>query len=173
MPSVAHNARKSLWDRWWVRFPAYMIGTPLIVTAANLTVIIAIVFLSSGRFADLSGVHSWRSMLVVIGIEMVPLLVPLIAVELGNRRRGQAVPPALCALFVAIFAAAGLGMVWGVAQVMVRMERYLPGSDWEVGVVLIGGCAVAAGALSTALVSPLIRRWTARHASARDLAEHF
>jgi len=164
--------RKGLWDRFWVRLPAYLICAPLILMVVSLASGCVIFAVSGSEIAQVFA--NMPFVAVLAAAQLVPLIVPLILVELGNRRRGWAVPAGLCALFVAVFSAALAGTIYGGAMILDR----IPGAETAdnglaVTVVFIVGCCVIAGVISWALTAPLIRRWAIRNASAGDMAEHF
>ena len=171
MPDTRKPARR-LWDRFWVRLPASLIGAPLVIFAVDVVAAIAILVAiddePSQIFYNIPIIAIWAV------AQIVPLIVPLILVELGNRRRRFAVPPGLCTLFVAAFSLALTGTIYSVVMVTSEIPgayRFTSGVPFGVALVL-GSCTVA-GVISWALVSPLFRRWTLRNASAKDVAEHF
>jgi hypothetical protein len=170
---MAGNARrKGLWDRLWIRLPAYLIGAPLILLLVTV-VGGCVLFALTG--ADVAQVFANMPVVSILAAaQLMPLIVPMILVELGNRRRGWAVPPRLCALFVAIFSAALAGTIYGGAMILDR----IPSSDTHdngmpVTVLFLVACCVIADIISWALTAPLIRRWAIRSASAGDMADHF
>lgn len=172
MPVVPRKPAKHLWDRIWVRLPAYLFGAPIIIMVMDLVIAVLFVLAMGG---DVANIASAMALIAVLAaMQVVPLIVPLILVELGNRRRGWAVPPGLCALFVAVFSVAIAGTGYGSAQMINNIPNAQSLTDsMPFAVVFVLGCCVVAGAISWALVSPLIRRWAARNASAERLSEHF
>lgn len=173
MPDARKPARR-LWDRFWIRLLAYLIGAPVVIMAVDMIGIMLVLVISG---AEPFQAFTNSNMVIIAlwaGAQVVPLIVPLILVELGNRRRGWAVPPGLCTLFVSAFSAALTGTILGASLAISRMPfayRYTSGVPFAV-IFILASC-ILAGAVSWALVSPLIRRWAVRNASARDLAEHF
>jgi len=165
---------KELWDRWWIRFPAYLICTPVVIAVVDVLIAAVFIVFSNGDLGDMSEVVPplWFLSLWAGG-QMVPLLLPLVVAELGNHRRRTAVPPGFCALFVAVFTAALMASIMSVMLVLSRTSNNYLFSNWQVGVLIILGSCVAGGGTATALVSPLVRRWAARNASAKDLSDHF
>ncbi len=163
--------RTPVWDWFWIRLPAYLFCTPFVILAVDV-VMAVLLYLA---FDDISEVLSnMPSITIWALVQMVPLIVPLILVELGNRRRGSAVPPGLCALFVSAFSVALTGTIAGVGLMIIRIPqsyRYTSGTAFTV-LFILSSCIVA-GAISWALTAPLIRRWAVRNASAGNMAEHF
>ncbi len=172
--TTADRSGKTLWNRWWIRFPAYLVCAPVVIAVVDVLMAAAFTFFSDGYLGDMSEVLPPLSFLSLwAGGQMVPLLLPLVVIELGNRKRKSAVPPVLCALFVAVFTAALMASLMTVMLISSHIPNGYLFSNWQFGVLIILGSCIAGGACATALVSPLVRRWAERNASAKDLAEHF
>ncbi len=164
--------RKGLWDRLWIRVPAYLIGAPLILLVVTV-VGGCVLFAFTG--ADVAQVFANMPVVSILAAaQLLPLIVPMVLVELGNRRRGWAVPPRLCAPFVAVFSLALVGTIYGGAMILDRIPSAATNGNYmPVTVIFLISCCIIAGVIAWALVSPLIRRWAQRNASAVDMAGHF
>ncbi len=92
--------RDALWERFGVRILAYLICTPVLL----LLVTVPIAVLAIVMFEDAYDVPS--NMPSILGYalsQLAPLVIPVILVELRNRKRGWAVPLWVCSLFVVTF----------------------------------------------------------------------
>ncbi len=162
--------RDALWERFGVRILAYLICTPVLLLLVNVPIaVLAIVM-----FEDVYDVPS--NMPSILGYalsQLVPLLIPVILVELRNRKRGRAVPLWICSLFVVTFSTVLTGTIVGVGLVSTGIAgtyHFLLGEafTWLIAV----GCLVAY-VVSWALVRPFIHRFAGRKQSPGDVAGHF
>jgi len=133
------------------------------------------VYRAVGRiYGDISeALPSGGFLAIWAGAQMVPLALPLILAEIGNRKRKAAIPPGLCALFVAVFTAGLMMALLAIILSMTKIPNSYRFSSWQFGVLFILGSCAVGGISATALVSPLVRRWAARNASAKDISDHF
>jgi len=176
MAQVAH--RKAVWARLWMRLVAYAMCAPVIVLTVNVAAIFIYAATLQHSSLVLSSPSVWLPELAMVtAIEIIPLLLPAFLAERSNRRHLRAVPPSLCAAFVAIYAVAVIVALrfglFPMSQLAGRAEEISEGASLA---VLLGfyGLGAAAGLMAAFFgVSPFVRRWARRAASGQDISEHF
>jgi hypothetical protein len=161
--------RKGPWERLRVRLPVVIAVSPLVIAAATMLVaVIYTLFEGDSMMATL--VPPPDVFAAITAIQAVPMIPFLVVAERQNRRRGAALPLHLYVLFVATFSIVFVSAMLAV----VTTGDWLPiHATWIRSVVAWGVGYVAGAAIATAIVSSLIRRWSLRNASAKDVSAHF
>ncbi len=152
------------WGKLWFRIVAAILCAPIIMTPTAIVIVDLYNVVTEKAFNPGELLPPFNVLLVMIAVEWVMVLPVLIAVEIGNRRRGLPMPPGLYALHLLILAAAYMASL---SATVLASERNGLASEPAVAVSMVFGCYILAVALTIALASPFVRRWQQKALSVR------
>ena len=149
----------NLWKRWWFRALMGLLATPFVTSAGAFPVFISIGFLVDGYidWSELAKIFPTFSL-----AEIAVVILPWIAMEIGNRQRRRPLSPGLTAAWLCLSSACLAGLI----ALLYAFRTWFPTahvdalmSDIRTGLPISLIVYIAPFLLAWLTIRPLIVRW--------------